>query len=173
MKSKRGALELSMTTIIVIVIGIVLLSLGLMFVRGVFKKITDESDQIFAMSEEQISELFENSNSLIKIVPETAEAEIGSTIKTGLVIKNQDAELLTFSLSTTTAKNAICTFDETLAPTSDTHTLSPGISKKFKLIADLSNALPGEDNCRVTVNVQGATEGQYDNTATFLVFVSA
>ena len=60
MKSKRGAIELSMTTIIVIVLGVVLLSLGLMFVRGIFKQITDESDQIFAMSEEQISELFED-----------------------------------------------------------------------------------------------------------------
>ena len=176
MKSKSGALELSMTTIIVIVIGVVLLSLGLMFVRGIFEKITDESDQIFAMSEEQISELFEDSNSLIKIVPETADAEIGETLKTGIVIKNQGGTLLEFSLFTETSPgvgNAICTFDETLTSTSDTHTLAAGVSKKFKLIADLDNSLPGQDNCKVTVNVQGAQLGEYDNTGTFLIFVSA
>ena len=35
---KKGAIELSMSTIIVVIIGVVLLILGLTFVRGIFSK---------------------------------------------------------------------------------------------------------------------------------------
>src|SRR3989338_7889465 len=40
--NKKGAIELSMTTIIVIVIGVVLLSLGLVWVRGTFLQADQE-----------------------------------------------------------------------------------------------------------------------------------
>ena len=38
-KGKKGALELSVNTIVVIVIGVTLLILGLVFVRNIFTKI--------------------------------------------------------------------------------------------------------------------------------------
>ncbi|MBS3108823.1 hypothetical protein J4409_03035 [Candidatus Woesearchaeota archaeon] len=57
MKSKRGAIELSITTIIVIVIGITILILGLGFVSGTFGKITIISDKIFETTESQIDKL--------------------------------------------------------------------------------------------------------------------
>ena len=47
MKEKRGALELSMNTIVIIVIGVVLLSLGLFFVRGLFSQINEIKDDVF------------------------------------------------------------------------------------------------------------------------------
>ena len=45
MVSKRGAIELSMTTIIVIIVGVVLLSLGLMWVKSIFGSVQDLTDQ--------------------------------------------------------------------------------------------------------------------------------
>ncbi|MFA5176490.1 MAG: hypothetical protein WC413_04515 [Candidatus Nanoarchaeia archaeon] len=54
MKSKKGAIELSMTTIIVIILGVTLLSLGLMFIRGMFDKINDITKQTFESADEQI-----------------------------------------------------------------------------------------------------------------------
>ena len=64
MKSKKGALELSMNTIVVIVIGVVILSLGLMFVRGMFSQLTSQTDIIFGESENALNELASHDDKL-------------------------------------------------------------------------------------------------------------
>ncbi len=56
-KGKKGALELSMTTIIVIVIGVVLLSLALFFVRSLFTQITDIKDDVFTRAKVDIENI--------------------------------------------------------------------------------------------------------------------
>jgi len=64
MKSKKGALELSMNTIVIIVIGVVILSLGLMFVRGMFSQLTAQTDIIFGESENALNELASHDDKL-------------------------------------------------------------------------------------------------------------
>ncbi len=54
---KKGALELSMTTIIVIVIGVVLLSLALFFVRNLFGQVNDLREVIFREADVAIREI--------------------------------------------------------------------------------------------------------------------
>ena len=56
MQSKKGAIELSMTTIIVIILGVALLTLGLVFVRGTFLKITDLTEGEFAKASKEIQD---------------------------------------------------------------------------------------------------------------------
>jgi hypothetical protein len=56
-KKKKGAMELSINTIIIIVIGITLLTLGLVFVKGVFEKITEISDDTFGTAKTEISKM--------------------------------------------------------------------------------------------------------------------
>jgi len=175
MNSKKGAMELSMTTIIIIVLGVVLLSLGLAFVRGIFKKITDESDQIFAMSEEQITELFEDSTTLIKLVPDSATADIGDILKTGIVIKNIDDENLHYSLTTDSGHGDInCYFGETGTRDGISDTIAPGISRKYKLIADLDDVTPGTGNCMVTIT-PGDDQLQYkfQTSESFFITIEA
>jgi len=46
-RKKRGALELSITTIVIVVIGITILTLGLVFTKGIFGKLTSLSDEVF------------------------------------------------------------------------------------------------------------------------------
>ena len=53
--SKKGAIELSMTTIIVIVIGVTLLSLGLVWVRSTFSNIQGLTDDAFQNAKEEIT----------------------------------------------------------------------------------------------------------------------
>ncbi|MBI2670582.1 hypothetical protein HYX18_01200 [Candidatus Woesearchaeota archaeon] len=53
--NKRGAVELSMTTIIVIVIGVTLLSLGLVWIRNTFGGVNELTDKIFAIGLEEIN----------------------------------------------------------------------------------------------------------------------
>jgi len=52
--NKKGALELSVSTIIIIVIGVTLLVLGLVFVQGTFRKVTELSEGAFRAADEQI-----------------------------------------------------------------------------------------------------------------------
>lgn len=54
--TKKGAIELSMTTIIVIVIGVTLLILGLTWVRGLFEKVTGLTEESFRTAEKLIQE---------------------------------------------------------------------------------------------------------------------
>ena len=55
--NKKGAIELSMTTIIIIVIGVVILSLGLMFVRGIFSKVETLSGGAFEEAENVLNQI--------------------------------------------------------------------------------------------------------------------
>ena len=57
MKGKKGALELSMSTIIIIVIGVVLLSLALFFVRSLFSQITEIKDDVFTRAKVDIENI--------------------------------------------------------------------------------------------------------------------
>ncbi len=57
MKNKKGALEMSVNTIVVIVIAVTLLTLGLFFIRGLFTKITDLSGKVFDEGNQEIEKL--------------------------------------------------------------------------------------------------------------------
>ncbi len=59
---KKAAIELSMTTIIVIVLSIVLLILGFVFVRSIMCKAIGFTDQIGAKVDGEIKRLFESSS---------------------------------------------------------------------------------------------------------------
>ncbi|MBU1203559.1 MAG: hypothetical protein KKG60_00645 [Nanoarchaeota archaeon] len=56
-KSKKGAMELSVNTIVVIVIGVTLLVLGLVFVKGIFDRLGDQADVIFGNVENELSSI--------------------------------------------------------------------------------------------------------------------
>jgi len=79
MKSKKGALELSMNTIVIIVIGVTILSLGLMFVRGMFDKLTTQIDSIFGESENALNDLASHDDKLTvqsKVMVEQGKQQI-------------------------------------------------------------------------------------------------
>jgi|APSaa5957512622_1039677.scaffolds.fasta_scaffold47865_3 hypothetical protein len=52
--NKKAAIELSMTTIIVIIIGVTLLSLGLVWVKNTFGQVGDLTDESFRVAQEVI-----------------------------------------------------------------------------------------------------------------------
>ena len=56
MESKRGAIELSMTTIIVVVLGVMLLGLGIAWITGLIGQIEDLTQQSFAKAQQTIQE---------------------------------------------------------------------------------------------------------------------
>ncbi len=52
--NKKGAIEFSMTTIMVIIVGVVVLSLGIAWVMGSFEQISDITDTAFESAKEQL-----------------------------------------------------------------------------------------------------------------------
>ncbi len=85
---KRGALDLSMNTIVVIVIGITILTLGLRWVYGVFGDIEQSRGQISSAMDEQIRELFGESDDPLNLLTASKTIKQGGSFDLGVGIKN-------------------------------------------------------------------------------------
>jgi hypothetical protein len=84
---KKGALELSVNTIVIVVIGVALLSLGLIFVRNTFGGLTKMSDDIFGTAETQIGELHTGSK---LTTPSTVNVKQGQVVRTNIFVGNDN-----------------------------------------------------------------------------------
>ncbi|MDO8628839.1 MAG: hypothetical protein Q7R56_03720 [Nanoarchaeota archaeon] len=98
---KRGALDLSMNTIVIIVIGITLLTLGLKWVYGVFGDIEKSRGQISSAMDEQIRELFGQSNDPINLLTSSKSIKQGENFDLGIGLKNTLSEKHVFSYTIT------------------------------------------------------------------------
>ncbi len=90
MQSKKGAIELSMTTIIVIVMGVTLLVLGLVFIRGIYDKAKGLTDEAFADAEREIQQRMGASDKIYVSGGIRWEAEPGEAFARVVGIRNFD-----------------------------------------------------------------------------------
>ncbi|MDP2925327.1 MAG: hypothetical protein Q8N99_03070 [Nanoarchaeota archaeon] len=80
-EGKRGSIELSMGTIVVLVLAMLMLTLGLVLVRSIFRVATESVDQINDKVKNEITNLFaeENSKVVVKLgADHTAKIKQGS-----------------------------------------------------------------------------------------------
>lgn len=127
-KSKKGAIEMSMNTIIIIVIGVTLLILGLTFVRGIFGKVTTLSEGAFEQAEGKISD-FSQITKPLTVTPERitlkkSSSKIVTIVLANLKDKEQKASAVVSSKSATT--DLECTFQDTSDKKSDSYTIPSG-----------------------------------------------
>ncbi len=166
--NKKGAIELSMTTIIVIVIGITILSLGLVWIRSVFSDVTELSSGAFEQGETQIAEIFGGTDQPVALSPSETSLSQGETTTATLAINNLGstevsgvyAEAETKALGGEVAESLICAFSDTLTSKSSTYSLSSGkgISGLKILVEDKGSDL-GTYACVITVyNLPDGTE---------------
>jgi len=80
-KRKRGAVELSINTIIIVVIGITLLTLGLKWITNLMEGTISQTENLQKITESQIIELFENSEKSISSVSKQFSIKQGKTLK--------------------------------------------------------------------------------------------
>ncbi len=85
---KKGAIELSMTTIIVVVIGITLLVLGIKFVYDTFGGISEQQKGLREASDSMIKDLFGQSKDALKISPSTMSVEQGDSGQVQVIARN-------------------------------------------------------------------------------------
>lgn len=151
--NKKGAIELSMSTIIVIIIGITLLSLGLMWVKGTFGKITDLSDKAFGLTDDQITAMFDNSETLLKISPNNEDVKQGNGVIIGVIFYNLETDELKIKAKVTPVNQDIsCVFADTQKEETLEYKLKSGANKKVGLIIQTNkNTALGIKSCNVEV----------------------
>lgn len=79
--SKKGAMELSISTVVVIVLGIFMLILGIVLIGNIGRNVTKSVDDIDIMTNQKLSELFGESqgNIAVSLGPQsTAKIEAGT-----------------------------------------------------------------------------------------------
>ncbi len=139
--NKKAAIELSMTTIIVIIIGITLLSLGLIWVKSTFSNATDISDKAFEQAQGTISDIFEQVDEPVYVSPPSVKVEQGSAKNADLIITNFEEEQIKVKANIRSSDQKLkCLFADTdsqeFKTTSQEYTLNSGKAVKIKLIID-------------------------------------
>lgn len=86
--SKKGAIEMSMNTIIIVVIGITLLTLGLKFVYDIFADIGDTTGSLGELSDTEINKIFGQSTDAISLTSSSTTIEQGETKYASVRIRN-------------------------------------------------------------------------------------
>jgi len=88
LREKRGALELSMNTIVIIVIGVTLLTLGLRWIYGLFGGLQERTGEIDEQLKKQISNLFEGGDESLIIRPNSVTIQQGKNKDLAFAIRN-------------------------------------------------------------------------------------
>ena len=136
---KKGAMGLSMETIVIVVIGVTLLVLGLVFVSGMFKKLNRIADLTFDHADLKLKALYEGSDTPISTLPGDyleINTEEYNTLYVWVSNQQENAKACTIKLSLLDVANLV----EIPASQIKTDTLDPGygVTKDFRIKA-LSN----------------------------------
>ena len=163
--NKQGAIELSMTTIIVIVIGITILSLGLVWIRSTFSQVGQLTQGAFEQGEAQISDIFSQTSAPVALSPTETSMKQGDTSTATLAINNLDqsavtvqASVVSKALGGATADNLICALGDTLGSESNQIPLASGQGANLRVIVEDSGSSLGTYACVITVT--GLSTGQ-------------
>ncbi len=149
---KKGSIELSMTTIIVIIIGITLLSLGLIWVRGTFSKVTDLSEGAFEKAEGAISDIFEEVDKPVYVSPPSLSLEQETSEIAQFIITNFEQEPIKVSAFVKSSDPTLeCLFADTLQTQSKEYSLNSGKQVKIKLIVEEKGGALGTKVCNLEV----------------------
>lgn len=95
-RGKKGSLDLSMNTIVVVVIGIVILTLGLRWIYGIFGGLEEQRQQLNEATAQQIRDTFGESDDALNLLTTSVVIEQGKYADIGVGIRNILSEEHTF-----------------------------------------------------------------------------
>jgi hypothetical protein len=102
-KSKKAAIEMSMTTIVTIVLVVVTLVLALVLIRTIFTSSTNAITQVNTAIQDQINNLFTSQGGNLQVYPASRQVVItrGATPPEGFAfsVKNPEVNTATFTYS--------------------------------------------------------------------------
>ena len=97
--NKKGAIEMSMQTIIVVIIGVTLLTLGIKFVVDTMGGVSVLSEGMVKKGDTQINEIFGESEELLSLMPDSFSLKRGNSEKGTIYVRNNGDGDDTFTLS--------------------------------------------------------------------------
>lgn len=117
-RNRSGAIELSMSTIVIIVLSVIVLIAGIYFLQKIFTVATNSIDSIDSQVQSELQKMFSNDDSLkVAFYPESRDVSItkGDTPKGfAFQIRNNDVNDATFSYQVTATDTSKCgSFSET------------------------------------------------------------
>ena len=96
-RSKRGAIELSMTTIIIGVIGVTILTLGLRWIYDIFGGLEEQQQELERLTKDQITEILGGSDEAINIPTSVIEGiKKGESYNLRMTARNKYSETHAF-----------------------------------------------------------------------------
>ena len=125
--NKKGAIEFSMTTIMVVIIGVAVLALGLAWIQGTFRGVGTLTDESIASAETVISEL----GATGKIgAPASIILKPNDIKKLQVTVRNNRGEAADFSLGTPALIKSNPCFEIDKVSASELN-IEPGNSEKY------------------------------------------
>lgn len=156
MLNKKGAIEMSMSTIIVIVIGVTLLILGLAFVRGIFDRVGGLQQKAFDDAEAMLGQV-EVTDEFLAVTPTMTSIDKGKSISGAVVIHNMEETPIQIKVSVESLKGKLeCKFSETQDVQTDPFSLAAGDHVKYAMAINALNV--GDDSCKITVQTDRPLE---------------
>ena len=86
--NKKGALELSINAIVVLILAITILGLGIAFIKGQFGSLTKQFSKVSQELETQLKDKIRESGQLLVFEVDTVRAKVGTTDSFAIGIKN-------------------------------------------------------------------------------------
>ena len=154
--NKKGAIEFSITTVIVIIIGIAVLALALGFSQGLFSQVEDLTQDAFANARSQLAAELTNANNVV-VSPQglTLSANEQTTVSVGCLNTASDPKQARLTGATDGAK---FTATASANPTGDVESSSKTYwGLVVKAASDVSAATEPEV-MSLSINCNGVTE---------------
>ena len=148
--SKRGAVELSMTTIIIVVIGVTILTLGLRWIYSIFGGLDVQQKELERLTQDQITELFAGNDEAISVATSIiSDIKRGDKYNLHVVVRNRFSEQHKFKYD--------------VAVESAPGNVSPqAVAPKLNWYKDEINLASGEGfRDFVSIDSEGLSIGQY------------
>lgn len=154
-RQKRGAVELSVTTIVVVVIGITLLTLGLSWVTGIFEKLDVTTSGAFEQADTQIDEILGGgTGKAISISPSALSLKQGKTTSAKVLVAHIDTidtstKSVSVSMTGTSDPNIDCVFADSASGglSSQTYDLASGYQASITVLISDEGAKLGTYVC--------------------------
>ena len=110
--NKKGALELSINTIIIIVLGVTLLSLGLIFVNRIFGNVEELGGTAFERAQSELEKIQGDINEYLTVVPSKVKVQQGKSTGVYILVTNLGEQSLTGLQATLTSyqEDVTCKF---------------------------------------------------------------
>lgn len=159
--SKKGAIELGMNTIIIVVIGITLLSLALVWIRGMMgeKGIGGLTQSAFGQAQTAVSDIYKGTSEDLTVSPETLSINPGKSGRAKMIFSNlEDTDFSSVKFQTAVAEGegaskikVQCLFANTLKSTAGPYDVPSGKAKELDILVQVDKASSlGTSVCTIT-----------------------